>query len=210
MRSAHIAQGDPMSEVEAPVRKRRQPVREFFAHLVDMPSWQRKLLIGAVLLAAAGLVGQSSKLISRTPSQRTVESRSSSSNTDASARSFARSADSPNATIDVPPPKPTLVERLSPWASRVGFGFVGGFIIGWAFRAFIKTMAIVTAVGLAIFWGLTHFAVINVDFSGAEAKFKDSTSWVSEQAELLKERAMTLIPSSFSTVVGAFLGFRRK
>lgn len=202
---------------KAPARPaRRKPVSEFFIHLVEMPAWHRKLLIGAGLLASVGLLGQSSKLISRSPAKDAEVAEVTSMQSDGKAPTGRSFVSRSGKTSDIervetpPPPKPTMFERISPWASRVGFGFVGGFIIGWAFRAFIKTMAIVTTVGVSILWGLSHFNVINLDLAAAETKFKTSTSWVSEQAAHLKERAMTLVPGSFSSIFGVFIGFRRK
>jgi uncharacterized membrane protein (Fun14 family) len=119
-------------------------------------------------------------------------------------------ADGTSVATQPAPPPPTLYERLSPWASRVGVGFVGGFVIGWAFRAFLKTMALVAAAGAALIWGLAHFNVLHLDADAAEARFKTGTSWVSTKAEQLKDGAMALIPSSASSVFGMFLGFRRK
>jgi uncharacterized membrane protein (Fun14 family) len=192
---------------------RRAPVKEFVTHLVEMPAWHRKTLVLAGVLAVAGLVGQAMSRVSHPPPVETRASepvasngapRSSAFATDSSPAPIAATADQPA------PPEPTTFERLAPWASRLGIGFIGGFIIGWAFRAFLKTMALVTAAGVALIWTLSHFNVLHLDMDAAEERFKSSTSWVSNKAEQLKDSAMTLIPSSASSVFGMFLGFRRR
>ena len=192
-------------------------MKEFCTHLVEMPPWHRKTFVLAGVLAVSGLIGQAMTRISRAPAS--VESRTTEtvSGGGAAPRSSAFATESSRtpaaATVDKPPPpppEPSTFERLSPWASRLGIGFIGGFIIGWAFRAFIKTMALVTAAGVALIWALSHFNVLHLDMNAAEAKFRSGTSWVSTRAEELRDSAMALVPSSASSVFGMFLGFRRK
>jgi uncharacterized membrane protein (Fun14 family) len=126
-------------------------------------------------------------------------------------RGFVGSDSSGQAPAPEPtPPPPTLQERLSPAAIRSGLGLIGGFIIGWAFRAFLKMMSIITFLIAAIFVGLSYFNVLNVDFTAAETKVKSSSAWVSDQASRAKDAAMSHIPGSAVSVVGLWLGFRRK
>jgi uncharacterized membrane protein (Fun14 family) len=202
-----------MSEVEnASPRARRAPAREFFTHVATMPPWHRKLFIAAGALAVLGLIGQAVTRVSHAqpaPAEVTVTNGTSS----APRSSFV---DSSSSATTPPPPaaaaqsEPTMTQRLSLWATRVGVGFIGGFIIGWAFRAFLKTMALVTVAGVALIWTLSHFNVLKLDMNVAEERWKTGTSWVSDKAEQLKDSAAELIPSSASSVFGMFLGFRRK
>src|SRR5215218_2407344 len=156
-------------------RPRREPVKEFFAHVVRMPPWQRKLLVMAGVLAILGLVGQTMNRVSHArPAEATVESDATSA---PRSSAFVDSRTPPASSVDADrDASPTMTQRLAPWASRVGIGFIGGFVIGWAFRAFIKTMALVTAAGVALIWTLSHFNVLNLDMKAAEERFKSSTS----------------------------------
>jgi len=199
-----------------PPRPKRAPAKEFFTHVATMPPWHRKLFITAGVLAVVGLIGQAMTRVSQSQSapQAPVTTTDGTSPSGAPRSSFVDSSSS--SSTETPPPvapaqpEPTMTQRLSPWATRVGVGFIGGFVIGWAFRAFLKTMALVTAAGVALIWTLSHFNVLKLDMDAAEERWKTGTSWVSDKAERLKDSAMALIPSSASSVFGMFLGFRRK
>ncbi|MGB7157769.1 MAG: FUN14 domain-containing protein [Tepidisphaeraceae bacterium] len=204
-----------MSETATPSPK-RAPVKEFFGHVAEMPSWQRKVLVLAGVLAVGGLVGQTISRIARSQAEPAAVNAPEDSRTTGSSAprssAFAAGDAPPTAasSTEQPAPPPTFYERISPWASRLGIGFLGGFVIGWAFRAFLKVMALVTLAGIAIIWTLSHFNVLRVDMDAAESRFKSGTSWVSTKAEEWKDSAMALVPSSASSVFGMFLGFRRK
>ena len=98
----------------------------------------------------------------------------------------------------------------SPWLTRTGLSFVLAFIIGWAFRAFIKAMAIVTALGVGAMLLLSHFRVINIDFSAAEQHYATAMQWLGDQALRLKDAAMAHLPASTSGAFGLFVGLRKK
>src|SRR5262249_30886129 len=109
-----------------------------------------------------------------------------------------------------PPPQKPLYQRLSPNATRIGMTFIVGFLIGWAFRVFLKMMTVIAVLGGAIFFGLSYFNVMNVDFSKVEKKFDTSKGWVTDQAWRLKDAVMSHIPSSGASLAGMLVGFRRK
>ena len=189
-------------------RPRRAPVKEFVRDVAHLPPWQKKLFLLAGALAVFGLIGQASTRVAKAPAENPPQV-TFPADGPAPRSGFAPGSAPPPAAETAPEERdPSFAERHSPWASRVGVGFMGGFVIGWLFRAFLKTMALVTAAGAAIFWGLAHFDVIDVQL--AEERFKSTTSWVSAQAERLKDDAMKLVPSSASSVFGMFLGFRRR
>ena len=192
-----------MTETAGPTNRRR-PVREFFAHLVKMPRWHKTVLMLATVLAIAGLVGQVSTKFS--PATTTLPK---SSPGPAGASHAFTPSDSPQDSSRTPI-SPTLAQRLSPSMMHIGLGLLGGFIVGWAFRAFIKMMALITLAGVVILTLLSYFNVLNVDLTAAENQFRSSTSWVSDQASRLKDVALAHIPGSASTFAGMFLGFRRK
>jgi uncharacterized membrane protein (Fun14 family) len=188
---------------------RRRPVHEFFVHLVEMPRSHKIVLTVAVVLVICGVAG----VVTRRAKVETTRVVSNSGPTPTPGRGIVSSDSAPTAATPAPapaPPPPTLTERLSPTAIRSGLGLIGGFIIGWAFRAFLKMMAMITFLVGAIFIGLSYFNVLNVDFSAAETKFKTSSEWVSDQASRAKDAAMSHIPGSAASVVGLWLGFRRK
>ena len=196
-----------MSSEATPTPSRRRPVHEFFVHLVEMPRSHKIVLTLAAVLVICGLAG----VITRRATVETTKAVSNSNPAPTPGRGFVSSdpASTPPAPAPTPPP-PTLTEKLSPTAIRSGLGLIGGFIIGWAFRAFSKMMAMITFLFGAIFIGLSYFNVLNVDFSAAQTKFKTSSEWVTDQASRAKDAAMSHIPGSAASVVGLWLGFRRK
>jgi uncharacterized membrane protein (Fun14 family) len=197
-----------MSSEATAAPSRRRPVHEFFVHLVEMPRSHKIVLTLAAVLVICGLAG----VVTRRATVQTTKAVSNSAPAPTPGRGFVSpdSASTPAAAPTPAPPPPTLTERLSPTAIRSGLGLIGGFIIGWAFRAFLKMMAMITFLVGAIFIGLSYFNVLNVDFSAAETKFKTSSEWVSDQASRAKDAAMSHIPGSAASVVGMWLGFRRK
>ncbi|HEX3357461.1 MAG TPA: FUN14 domain-containing protein [Tepidisphaeraceae bacterium] len=164
------------------------------AHLWSMHHWQRGVLAIAVLLFGAGTVGNIKNYFNpqNTP---------------------AISTATPGTTDPISPaaqPEPTALQKMSPWAAKVGGSLLGGFILGFALRTFVKITSLLLALGISVFTLLSYFHVMNVDLTSAETKYKNSIEWVDDQAYRLKDVAQSHIPSSGSGVIGAFAGFRRK
>ncbi len=190
-------------------------VGRFFSDLFRMPGWQKWFLSMAAVLGGTGAVGQTySKLSSpSTPppqSMAQVQPSAEEAHPPKSSNFVSEQAVSPDSTPQAEPPEPTILQTHSPWMTRIGFSFVGGFILGWAFRAFIKTMAIVSFLGFALLMGLSYFHVVNVDFSQAREKYADSIAWISDQAAKARDVALTYFPSTGTSMAGLALGFRKK
>jgi len=99
---------------------------------------------------------------------------------------------------------------MAPHATHIGVSFIVGFILGWAFRVFVKTMAMIAALATALFFGLSYFNVMNIDLSKAEKQYDSGKTWLVDQAGRLKDAVKTHLPSSGATFLGLFVGFRRK
>jgi uncharacterized membrane protein (Fun14 family) len=188
---------------------RRAPVREFFAHLIEMPRWHKVVLTIAGGLAACGLLGQASGMVAGS-SPAVMRSDAPKDAPVGGSHAFDTRSTPTSPEPSAEPQTPSMAVRVSPWATRVGLGFVGGFVIGWAFRAFIKLMATITIAGVAILAALSYFNVFNIDTDAAQSKLKSSTGWVSDQATRAKDAAMAHLPGSFASFAGMFVGFRRK
>lgn len=185
---------------------RRRPVREFFQHLIELPRWQKTVLLLASMLTVAGVAGQVS--LSATKAVKNQSSDETKPSMPTGGMHAFDPSGAPKST-STPAPSPTFVQRVSPYATRVGLGLVGGFIIGWAFRAFIKMMTTITLGIVMLLTALSYFNVMNVDLTSAEGQFKSGGSWVSDQATRLKDAALAHIPGSATSFIGFFLGFRR-
>ncbi|CAN5514383.1 hypothetical protein BH10PLA1_BH10PLA1_18310 [soil metagenome] len=186
----------------------------FFGDIFNMPIWQKGFLALATALGGAGVAGQTYSKFS--PQQQPVVNTQNApaAVTPSESSGFVDERRVPNPPPDPAAPdaqtEPGLVQYNSPWMTRVGLSFVGGFIIGWAFRVFIKTMMLVTVLGVALLVGLSYFHVVNVDFSAARVKYADSIEWVIDQAAKLRDAAMTYLPSTSTGVAGLFVGVKRK
>ncbi len=104
-------------------------------------------------------------------------------------------------------PAPSL---LASWARRAGASVLLGFLVGWLFRTFVKIMASITTLVLGGLVLLSYFNVMNIDFSAAENKYKDTSSWVTDQAGRLRDSATGHIHSTLGGALGLFIGWRKK
>src|SRR5215207_4743429 len=94
-----------------------EAVTKLIANALNLGKWQKMFLTISVLMLAGGTAGQfSSKVGQQNIAQVQTEATSSSSRVE-------------QTPVTAPPaPDPTLVEKLSPWATRVGASFAGGFL----------------------------------------------------------------------------------
>jgi uncharacterized membrane protein (Fun14 family) len=197
-----------------PQAERPSVARRFFGDMWNMPRWQKTLLGLFLGLGAAGGAGQVYSRLTPPPSRAQVQNETA-INTPPPGKSFVggspQSPDTPTPPpADTPQPEPSWLTEHSPWLTRTGLSFVAAFIIGWAFRVFIKTMAFITAFGAGVMLLLSHFRVINIDFSAAEQHYATAAAWLSDQAGHLKDAAIAHLPASTSGAFGLFVGFRKK
>src|SRR3954452_6456721 len=126
-------------------------------HFFDMHRWQRTLLTLSLLIFGAGATGQITSHFGTVNEQ--------------------------TAATDAPPgavkhaPEPTMREWLSPWAMRFGGSMLGGFLIGFALRVFLRITVMLLALGAAIMMGLSYFNVTNVDLTPAKTKYDSAIHW---------------------------------
>lgn len=193
-----------MSEAAPGSTSKQKLVRKFADHVRGMPAWHKRVLwlsIGLTVLgAAAQTVGyfRSARSTTLSPAGEAPEG----------SRSVVATDNPPTALPDKE--SATWSQWLSQTATKVGVSFVAGFVIGWIFRAFIKTMLLVSVLGVGVLVALSYFGVPNVDFSNAREKYESGMSWVSGQAGKIKDAAMGHIPSAVPAIFGAFVGMRRK
>jgi uncharacterized membrane protein (Fun14 family) len=162
------------------------------SHVFSMQRWQRGLVLVSVLLFGSGSVGKMSDYFG----QRN--------------QPVVAPADSSKPIPSPPPPEPTLQQKLSPWAMRVGLSLLMGFLLGFALRVFVRITITLLVLGAGLMMLLSYFNVLNVDLSSAQTKYNSSIHWAQDQAEKLKDSALGHLPSSGSGVLGAFAGFRRR
>ncbi len=187
-------------------------VTRFFGDLFQMAGWQKVTLGLAALIGGTGVAGQTYHRFGTSSSQ-SVETRPDSTTPPDHTPNFVDPAIAPPAQKEPDPTATTdgsFFQRNSPAMTRIGLSFVAAYIIGWAFRVFIKAMLLVTVLGGGLLLGLSYFNVVNVDLSAAREKYTDSIAWVTDQAGRLKDAALAHLPASGSGMMGLFVGLRKK
>jgi uncharacterized membrane protein (Fun14 family) len=188
----------------------------FVAHVATMPRWHKMvLLLGVVLAIAGGACWLTTRVASETGTRVTTVNTTPTAQTPAGSSGFVDGRNAPadttsTTTVVTQTEPPSLVARLSPNATRIGGSVVAGFVLGWIFRAFVKTMAFFALLAGAALMALSYFGVINVDLSSAREHYASVMHWLSDQGMRLKDVVIAHLPSSSGGAVGAYLGFRRR
>lgn len=185
--------------------------RHFFTHLATMPTWHKIVLFLGLALAIAGGAGWMVSHASTTTTT-TTQTQAPSAKVPGSS-GFVDSSNAPSdstTTVVTHEEPPSLIARLSPNATRIGGSVVAGFIFGWIFRAFLKTVTFFALLAAGALFALSYFGVINVDLSSAREQYSSALHWLTDQGSRLKDVLLTHLPSSSGGAVGAFLGFRRR
>ena len=98
----------------------------------------------------------------------------------------------------------------SPAMAQLGASYLGGFILGWAFRRFLRMAAMLAALGLAIIAAMKATGWIDMDWSGLEQQFGQTVQWLHGEAEGLRNMLTGVLPSAGAAGAGSFFGFRKK
>jgi uncharacterized membrane protein (Fun14 family) len=98
----------------------------------------------------------------------------------------------------------------SPAAAQIGGSYLGGFVIGWAFRRFLRAAAMLVAVVLAGVAAMKATGWIDMDWSQLESQISRTVQWLHGEAEGLKNVLTGFLPSAGAAGAGTFFGFRKK
>jgi uncharacterized membrane protein (Fun14 family) len=98
----------------------------------------------------------------------------------------------------------------SPAAAQIGGSYLGGYLLGWAFRRFLRFAAMLVAVVLACVAAMKSTGWIDVDWSALEAQIRQMVQWLHGEAEGLKNVVTGVLPSAGAAGAGSFFGFRKK
>ncbi len=182
--------------------------QRFTSNLRSMPGWQKLTLMLSLIIGVAGGVGS---IASYFTAGAESPSAPSSTDTPANARGVVDSSSQRDGgSTSVTDESPTFWQRMAPHARNFGFSVVIGFLAGWFFRTFLKTMAFVTAIVLTGFFLLSYFNVLSIDLAGMKTQYDSITHWLAEQGSRLKDLVFSYLPSTTGAFVGAFLGFLRR
>ena len=98
----------------------------------------------------------------------------------------------------------------SPAVAQLGASYLGGFLIGWAFRRFLRMAAMLVAVVVAGVAVIKATGWIDVDWSALEGQIRQTVQWLHGEAEGLKNVVTGVLPSAGAAGAGSFFGFRKK
>ena len=98
----------------------------------------------------------------------------------------------------------------SPAVAQIGGSYLGGFLIGWAFRRFLRVAAMLVAVVLACIGLMKAGGWIDVDWSQLEEQVRRTVQWLQGEAEGLRNVLTGFLPSAGAAGAGSFFGFRKK
>ena len=98
----------------------------------------------------------------------------------------------------------------SPAAAQIGASYLGGFLLGWAFRRFLRIAAMLVAVVLAGIAVMKASGWIDVDWSALEVQVGRTVQWLHGEAEGLRNVLTGFLPSAGAAGAGSFFGFRKR
>jgi len=98
----------------------------------------------------------------------------------------------------------------SPAVAQLGGSFLGGFLIGWAFRRFLSLAALVAGILLAGLAILKATGWISLDWPSLDTQVSQGIRWLQGEAEGLRKLLTGYLPSSVAGWAGAMFGIRKK
>lgn len=93
---------------------------------------------------------------------------------------------------------------------RLGAGYAGGYLIGWAFKRFLKFSFMATIVLIVLFVAAKGAGIKLVDWSALYENTREGVSWMRGEARELKAILTGYLPSWGAGIVGFIMGLRHK
>lgn len=103
-----------------------------------------------------------------------------------------------------------IVNYTSPAVAQMAGSYLGGFLIGWAFRRFLRMAAMLAAMIVAAIAALKTTGWLNLDWASVEAQVPEWIAWLQGGAQELKNLLTGYLPSAGAAGAGTFFGFRKK
>jgi len=103
-----------------------------------------------------------------------------------------------------------LSNMMSPALASAGGSFLGGFLLGWAFRKTLKLALLVTISLLALIAILKTTGWIHLDWTLIQADVNRTLDWDRGKAQGVKEVLTGYLPAAGAGGAGVFFGLRKK
>jgi uncharacterized membrane protein (Fun14 family) len=71
-------------------------------------------------------------------------------------------------------------------------------------------MSLIGLAVMGVMLALSYFHVFNIDFSAAKQEYASSMAWATDQVQHLGRAILGHLPGSTSSLIGFFIGFRRR
>lgn len=94
-----------------------------------------------------------------------------------------------------------------PWYARLGISYIGGFLIGWTFRRFIRITFLIVCSVIALM-AFAKFA--GCDGTAFRTRVEHEAETAREKAREQRDYLKRLLPSGTAAGVGVFWGFWRR
>jgi uncharacterized membrane protein (Fun14 family) len=107
-------------------------------------------------------------------------------------------------------PVPQETGPASSAAVGLGASYIGGFLLGWCYRRYLRFSVMVSGAVLAALVALKRLGWFEGDAAAIEAHVRQGSTWLNSQAAALNHYLTGLLPSAAATGVGLFKGFRRR
>ena len=104
----------------------------------------------------------------------------------------------------------THLSPSSPASFRLGVSYIGGVVIGWCFRKFIRFTTLLAAAVLGGIALLKTTGLIELDWASVESHVRESLAWMNGQAAALKTFLTGYLPSAGAGGWGLVKGLRHR
>lgn len=114
--------------------------------------------------------------------------------------------------VDNPSPAdapPVSLTDGAPLTFRMGAGFMGGFVVAWAFRKFIRLALLISAIAVGTIALAKTTGLVDIDWSGVERTVTDGVGQATARAGEAKDALLRYVPGGLCSFVGLFVGARR-
>lgn len=97
----------------------------------------------------------------------------------------------------------------APLTFRMGAGFMGGFLVAWAFRKFIRLALLISGIAVGTIALAKTTGLFDIDWSGVERTVTDGVGQATVRANEARESLLRYVPGGISSFIGLFVGARR-
>lgn len=102
-----------------------------------------------------------------------------------------------------------FIDDAAPAAFRLGMSFLGGFLLGYVARKFLRWSVLIIAVIVVGIFLLRSADIIVLPWDQIEHEVREGATWLQLQASSVRDFLTGYLPSTAAAIVGGFIGFMR-